>query len=47
MIAGGYLIRREAEPAAAHAEGDLICTYFNNGVLRTVQSVGGCVAAKQ
>ena len=47
MIAGGYLFWREAEPAAAHAEGDLICTYFHNCVLRTVQSVSGCVAAKQ
>ena len=47
MIAGGYLVRREAEPAAAHAEGDLICTYFNNCVLRCVQSVSGCVASKQ
>ena len=38
---------REAEPTAPNSEGNLIRAYLNNSVLRSVQSMGGCVAAKQ
>jgi hypothetical protein len=47
LVAGGDLVGREAEPAAAYAEGDAVCAYFYDGVLRCVESVSGCVAAKQ
>jgi hypothetical protein len=37
----------KAEPTAADAKGNLLRAYLNDGVLRAVQSMGGCVAAKQ
>jgi hypothetical protein len=39
--------RREAEPAVVHAEGDFVGTHLDYGVVGAVESVGGCVAAKQ
>ena len=38
---------REAEPSAAHAKCNLFSTYFNYGVLCCIQSMSGCITAKQ
>ena len=37
----------EAEPAVVDAESDFVGADFDYGVVRAVESVGGCVAAEQ
>ena len=47
FVAVLHLILREPEPSAANAERDLFGANFDYGVLRCVESVGGCVTAEQ
>jgi hypothetical protein len=39
------LLMREAKPAAGDTEGDLVCSYFNYGMVLAVESVSGGVGA--
>lgn len=47
FVAVLHLVLREPEPGAADPEGNLFSADFDDGVLRCVQSVGGCVTAEQ
>src|ERR1700722_2189282 len=38
---------REAKPTAGYAECDFVCADFDDCVMLAVESVGGCVRAKQ